>query len=53
MKNKLSLKAHKISFDEQVKIQRPKVYIETFMKEYFIGKITPSRYLYLTKQYKD
>jgi hypothetical protein len=53
MKNKITLKAHKISFDEQVKKQHPKVYIEPFMKEYFNEKITPSRYLYLTKQYKD
>jgi len=54
MKNKINIKAHKnLSFDEQVKIQRPKVSIEPFLKEYFSGKITPSRYLYLTKQYKD
>ena len=53
MKNKIALKAHKISFDEQVKYHRPKVSIDPFLKEYFSGKITPSRYLYLTKQYKE
>jgi len=53
MKNKIAFKSHKTSFDEQVKEQRPKVSIEPFLKEYFSGKITPSRYLYLTKQYKD
>jgi len=53
MKNKIALKEHKISFDEQVKNQRPKVSIEPFLKEYFSGKISPSRYLYLTKQYKE
>jgi len=52
MKNKITLKTH-ISFDEQVKRQRPQISIDPFLKEYFSGKITPSRYLYLTKQYKD
>jgi len=53
MKNKIALKAHKISFDEQVNRERPKISIHPFMKEYFSGKISPSRYLYLTKQYKE
>ena len=54
MKNKIVVKSNKIlSFDEQVKENKPKISIEPFMKDYFSGKITPSRYVYLTKQYKE
>jgi hypothetical protein len=54
MKNKIIVKSHKIlSFDEQIKENKPKVSIHPFMQEYFKGKITPSRYLYLSKQYKE
>ena len=54
MKNKIIVKSHNIlSFDEQIKQNKPKVTIQPFMQEYFKGKITPSRYLYFTKQYKE
>ena len=54
MKNKIIVKSHKIlSFDEQIKENKPKVSIQPFIQEYFKGKITPSRYLYLSKQYKE
>ena len=54
MKNKIIVKSHKIlSFDQQIKQNKPKLSITPFMDEYFRGKITPSRYLYLTKLYKD
>lgn len=55
MKNKIIIKSHKIlSFDDQVKESKSKVVsLHPFMEEYFRGKITPSRYLYLTKQYKE
>jgi hypothetical protein len=56
MKNKIIIKSHHIlSFDEQIKKNKPKtsLSLDGFMEEYFRGKITPSQYLYLTKQYKD
>jgi hypothetical protein len=54
MKNKIIVKSHNIlSFDEQVKNKQKNPSIVPFMQDYFKGKITPSRYLYLTKQYKD
>jgi hypothetical protein len=55
MKNKIIVKSQKIlSFDEQNKKNKIKsLSILPFMEEYFRGKITPSRYLYLTKLYKD
>ena len=56
MKNKIIIKSHHIlSFDEQIKKNKPKtsLSLEEFMEEYFRGKIGPSRYLYLTKAYKD
>lgn len=56
MKNKIIVKSQKIlSFDEQMEKNKPKLLssIGPFMEEYFRGKITPSQYLYLTKQYKD
>ena len=54
MKNKIIVKSHKIlSFDEQIKEKIKKISIQPFMQEYFKGKITPSRYLHLTKQYKE
>jgi|UniRef100_A0A6C0D137 hypothetical protein len=54
MKNKIIVKSHNIlSFDEQVKNTKNIPSIAPFMQEYFKTKITPSRYLYLTKQYKE
>jgi hypothetical protein len=54
MKNKITVKSQNIlSFDQQVKEHKPKIMIGPFMKEYFKGKITPQRYLYLIKQYKE
>jgi hypothetical protein len=54
MKNKIIIKSQNISsFDEQVKEKNTQLSIAPFMAEYFKGKITPSRYLYLTKQYKE
>ena len=56
MKNKINVKSQNIlSFDEQIKKNKPKLSpsLVPFMEEYFKGKITPSRYLYLTKLYKE
>jgi hypothetical protein len=54
MKNKIIVKSPTIlSFDEQVKEKKSYPSIVPFMEDYFKGKITPSRYLYLTKQYKE
>jgi hypothetical protein len=54
MKNKIIVKSQNIlSFDDQVKEKNGLLSIIPFMSEYFRGKITPSRYLYLTKQYKE
>lgn len=57
MKNKIIVKSQKIlSFDEQMQKNKPKLassYLVPFMEDYFRGKITPSQYLHLTKQYKD
>ena len=55
MKNKIIVKSQKIlSFDEQMQKNKPRISsLVPFMEEYFRGKITPSQYLYLTKQYKD
>jgi hypothetical protein len=54
MKNKIIIKSQNIlSFDQQVKVKEKKLSLDPFMAEYFRGKITPSRYLYLTKQYKE
>jgi len=55
MKNKIIVKSQKIlSFDKQIQKNKPEsLSILPFMDEYFRGKITPSRYLYLTKLYKD
>ena len=54
MKNKLAVKSNKIlSFDTQIKVTKPTLSIEPFMNDYFREKITPSRYLYLIKQYKE
>ena len=56
MKNKIIVKSQNIlSFDEQVKENKPKetISIFPFMDEYFKSKITPARYSYLTKQYKE
>ena len=56
MKNKIIIKSQNIlSFDDQVKENKKESIplIAPFMSEYFRGKITPSRYLYLTKQYKE
>ena len=54
MKNKIIVKSPTIlSFDEQVKEKRIHPSIVPFMENYFKTKITPSRYLYLTKQYKE
>jgi len=54
MKNKIIIKSQNIlSFDEQIKKNKPKISLVPFMDEYFRGKITPTRYLYLTKVYKE
>ena len=55
MKNKIIVKSQNIlSFDQQVEqVKENQLSIIPFMSEYFRGKITPSRYLYLTKQYKE
>ena len=54
MKNKIIIKSQNIlSFDQQVKVKEKHLSLHPFMEEYFRGKITPSRYLYLTKQYKE
>ena len=57
MKNKIIVKSQKIlSFDEQMEKNKPKLSSSSlgpFMEEYFRGKITPTQYLYLTKQYKE
>jgi len=55
MKNKIIVKSQKISsFDKQVEqVKENRLSIVPFMAEYFRGKITPSQYLYLTKQYKE
>ena len=54
MKNKIIVKSQNIlSFDEQVKEKNIHLSLVPFMAEYFRGKITPTRYLYLTKQYKE
>jgi len=54
MKNKIIVKSQNIlSFDEQVKEKNIQLSIAPFMAEYFRGKITPTRYLYFTKQYKE
>ena len=55
MKNKIIVKSQKIlSFEEQMQKNKPKTMaLIPFMEEYFRGKITPSQYLHLTKQYKD
>jgi hypothetical protein len=56
MKNKIIIKSRNIlSFDEQIKKNKPKtsLSLEEFMEEYFRGKISPERYLYLTKVYKE
>ncbi len=56
MKNKIIVKSQTIlSFDDQIKQNKPKstISIVPFMDDYFKGKITPSRYLYLTKAYKE
>lgn len=55
MKNKIIIKSQNIlSFDQQVEqVKDNRLSIIPFMAEYFRGKITPSRYLYLTKQYKE
>lgn len=54
MKNKITLKSNKIlSFDSQVKMNKPVVSLDSFMKDYFSGKITSARYLSLIKQYKE
>ena len=55
MKNKIIVKSQQIlSFDEQMQKNKPRLSsLVPFMEDYFRGKITPSRYLYLTKQYKE
>lgn len=55
MKNKIIIKSQNIlSFDQQVEqVKDNRLSIIPFMAEYFRGKITPSRYLHLTKQYKE
>jgi hypothetical protein len=56
MKNKIIIKSQNIlSFDEQIKKNKPKISLSLvpFMNEYFRSKITPARYLYLTKVYKE
>ncbi len=55
MKNKIIIKSQNIlSFDQQVKVkENVRLSLDPFMSEYFRGKITPSRYLYLIKQYKE
>jgi hypothetical protein len=54
MKNKIIVKSQNIlSFDQQVKEKNVRLSLVPFMEEYFRGKITPSRYLYLIKQYKE
>jgi hypothetical protein len=55
MKNKIIVKSQNIlSFDSQVEqVKEKQLSLGHFMAEYFRGKITPSRYLYLTKQYKE
>jgi len=57
MKNKFALKSNKIlSYDTQIKDsneKKSKISIEPFMNDYFRGKISPSHYLTLIKQYKE
>jgi hypothetical protein len=56
MKNKFAVKSNKIkSYDTQIKDsnEKSKISIEPFMNDYFRGKISPSHYLSLIKQYKE